>query len=202
MVLERNAEQTRSRILEAAFEEIYQHGFQGMRIDSVLSKTNLAKGALYHHFPNKLSLGYAVVEEILLTHFQQTWDSFLLASADPLTAMQKLFAWKSECLKSEDCFKGCPLNNLSQEMSALDGGFHQRLLNVLNTIIDAVTAALEKGQREGFVRPDIHPRKTALFLHCCYQGIMGTAKCMQAPQLLDEMFSSLSEHLDSLRLHH
>lgn len=199
MAIERNAEHTRTRILEAAFDEIYQNGYQGMRIEAILQKTQLAKGALYHHFPNKLSLGYAVVEEILLTHFQETWDSFLLESTDPLTAMQKLFAWKSECMKSEDCFNGCPLNNLSQEMSALDEGFHQRLLNVMNTIIGAITAALEKGQTEGSVRLDINPRKTALFLHCCYQGIMGTAKCMQAPQLLEEMFGSLMEYLESLR---
>ena len=201
MSLERNAEQTRSRILDAAFDEIYQNGYQGMRIDAILQKTQLAKGALYHHFPNKLSLGYAVVEEIILTHFQETWNNFLTQEQNPLTAMQKLFAWKSECMKNENCFNGCPLNNLSQEMSALDEGFHQRLLNVMNTIIGAITDALAKGQEDGYVRSDINPRKTALFLHCCYQGIMGTAKCMQAPQLLEEMFGSLVEHIDTLRQH-
>lgn len=39
MATERNAEQTRTRILEAAREEIFQNGYQGMRIDSILQKT-------------------------------------------------------------------------------------------------------------------------------------------------------------------
>ena len=46
MATERNTETTRTRILEAAREEIFQNGYQGMRIDSILQKTNLAKGAL------------------------------------------------------------------------------------------------------------------------------------------------------------
>lgn len=87
MVNERNPEHTRTRILEAAHEEIYQHGYQGMRIEAILQKTNLAKGALYHHFPNKLSLGYAVVEEILMEHFQTLWNQFIDNHPNPLTAI-------------------------------------------------------------------------------------------------------------------
>lgn len=200
MIIEqRTAETTRDRILEAAHLEIYTHGYQGMRIESILQKTNLAKGALYHHFPNKLALGYAVVEEILLEHFQCVWNSFLAENADPLTAMQKLFAWKVEHMQTECCFNGCPLNNLSQEMSALDEGFHQRLRFVMDTILNAIGTALAKGQEDGFVRKELDAKKTALFLHCCYQGIMGTAKCMQAPELLSDMFGSLVEYIDTLR---
>ena len=34
-----------------------------MRLDDVVAATGLTKGALYHHFPNKQALGYAVVDE-------------------------------------------------------------------------------------------------------------------------------------------
>lgn len=202
MVTERNPEQTRTRILEAAHEEIYQNGYQGMRIEAILQKTNLAKGALYHHFPNKLALGYAVVDEILTAHFDEIWNKFLDENKDPLTAMQKLFAWKAECLQEESCFNGCPLNNLIQEMSALDPGFHARLRRVMETIVDAITNALAQGQEEGYVSKDIEARQAALFLHCCYQGIMSTAKCMQAPELLPNLFSTLINYIDTLRTRH
>ena len=202
MVTERNPEQTRTRILEAAHEEIYQNGYQGMRIEAILQKTSLAKGALYHHFPNKLALGYAVVDEILTAHFDEIWNQFLDENKDPLTAMQKLFEWKAECLQEESCFNGCPLNNLIQEMSALDPGFHARLRKVMETIITAITNALALGQEDGYVRKDIEARQAALFLHCCYQGIMSTAKCMQAPELLPDLFSTLISYIDTLRVRH
>lgn len=202
MVTERNPEQTRTRILEAAHEEIYQNGYQGMRIEAILQKTNLAKGALYHHFPNKLALGYAVVDEILMAHFEEVWNKFLDENKDPLTAMQKLFAWKTECFQEESCFNGCPLNNLTQEMSALDSGFHQRLRKVMEAIINSISNALVQGQVDGYVRKDLNAHQSALFLHCCYQGIMSTAKCMQAPQLLPDLFSTLVGYIDTLRARH
>lgn len=198
MATERNAEQTRTRILEAACEEIYLNGYQGMRIDAILHKTQLAKGALYHHFPNKLSLAYAVVEEILRRDFEETWNNFISEDPNPLTAMKKLFAWKAENLQQEGEFNGCPVNNLSQEMSALDEGFQQRLKDLVETVISSVAAALSKGQEDGFVRRDINPRQTALFMHCCYQGIMGTVKCMQSTEMLPELFASLSDYVDQL----
>ena len=90
MATERNTETTRTRILEAAREEIFQNGYQGMRIDSILQKTNLAKGALYHYFPNKLALGYAVVDEVLMGHFQNVWEDFFQQHSIYLLITHKL----------------------------------------------------------------------------------------------------------------
>lgn len=199
MVTERNAEQTRTRILEAAHEEIYENGYQGMRIEAILQKTNLAKGALYHHFPNKLALGYAVVDEILMEHFHATWNEFAQKHPDSLTAMQQLFLWKADCYKNEQRFNGCPLNNLNQEMAAIDEGFHQRLEAVMAAIYQAIVSALEIGQTQGYVRSDINPTKIAMFLMASYQGIMGTAKCMQEPEILGDLFGTLNEYIDTLR---
>ena len=85
--IERNPDVTRQRILEAAFMEIYRNGFQGMRLDEVLSVTGLTKGALYHHFPNKRALGYAVVDEIILPTVEATWLQPLKNAADPLQGL-------------------------------------------------------------------------------------------------------------------
>lgn len=200
MVTERNAEQTRSRILEAAYEEIYENGYQGMRIDAILQKTNLAKGALYHHFPNKLALGYAVVDEVLMGYFEEVWRGFLEQDNDPLTALQKLFHSKAEHFQSEDTFNGCPLNNLNQEMSAIDEGFHERLHLVMESTLSTLVQALQQGQQDHIVRTDINVEKISLFLLSSYQGIMGTAKCLQAPQILSDLFGTLNDYIDTLRL--
>jgi TetR/AcrR family transcriptional regulator, transcriptional repressor for nem operon len=193
-------ENTRMRILEAAHEEIYENGFQGMRIDAILQKTQLAKGALYHYFPSKLSIGYAVVDEIMLGHFKEFWQEFLKPGEDPITGLQNMFLWKAECFLTEKTFNGCPCNNLIQEMSAIDEGFRDRLQNVMMTIHKSACEALTEGQTNGFVRKDIDPYQTTLFLLSSYQGIIGTAKCMQAPQMLTQLFSTLNAYLDTLRI--
>ncbi|WP_039917448.1 TetR/AcrR family transcriptional regulator [Cellvibrio mixtus] len=199
MPIERNAEHTRARILEAAQEEIYENGYQGMRIETILQKTQLAKGALYYHFPNKLALGYAVVDEILLEHVKANWSEFSSKYPNPLTAIQQLFLWKADVYKNEIHFKGCPLNNLNQEMASIDKGFHERLEKIMATIHGSIFAALEQGQQQGLVRKDINPGKIAMFIMASYQGIIGAAKCMQAPQLLADLFGTLNEYIDTLR---
>ncbi len=189
----------RERILLAAHEEMYEHGFQGLRIDAVLKKTQLAKGALYHYFPNKLALGHAVVDECLMGYFQQHWNASIIASHDPLEALKDFFKKRCAELQAGECSNGCPLTNLMQEMSTLDEGFHQRLQTVMMNIVHTVATALHQGQADGIVRKDINPQKIAPFLLSSYQGIMGAAKCTQSLELTVELFDTLGEYVDSLR---
>lgn len=192
-------ESTRTKILIAAHEEMYEQGFQGLRIDAVLKKTDLAKGALYHYFPNKLALGYAVVDEVIMGAFANSWSGFLDASRDPLQAMKGFFEKRCQDVQDGECTNGCPLTNLIQEMSTLDEGFQQRLRNVLGNIVLAVSAGLAQGQQDGIVRKDIDPQTIAIFLLSSYQGIMGTAKCMQSMELAIGLFDTLESYIDSLR---
>jgi len=193
-------ETTRFRILQAAHEEMYEHGFQGLRIDAVLKKTQLAKGALYHYFPTKLALGYAVLDEVIMGFFQENWREFLGASNDPLQALKGFFKKKCDDIQSGDCTNGCPLTNLVQEMSTQDEGFHQRLKEVMKNIVCWVSAGLKQGQVDGIVRSDIDTIKIATFLLSSYQGIMGTAKCMQSMELAFGLFDTLGEYIESLRV--
>jgi len=192
-------ESTRTKILIAAHQEMYEQGFQGLRIDAVLKKTELAKGALYHYFPNKLALGYAVVDEVIMGAFANSWSGFLDESRDPLQAMKGFFQKRCQDIQDGECSNGCPLTNLIQEMSTLDEGFQQRLRHVVGNIVMAVGAGLQQGQQDGIVRKDIDPHTISIFLLSSYQGIMGTAKCMQSMEMAIKLFDTLESYIDSLR---
>ena len=193
------AESTRGRILQAAYEQMYANGFGGLRIEAVLKQTQLAKGALYHYFPTKLALGYAVLDEFIMVFFQQTWSEFLAATNDPLLALNNFFQKKCRDVQAGECFNGCPLGNLIQEMSTLDQGFHQRFELVTHNIIAAVAGALRQGQADGIVRQDINPEQMAAFLLASYQGIMGAIKFMKAEQLVS-LFAALGDYIEDLRV--
>ena len=127
MKTERNPENTRHRIIQAAFQEIHKHGYQGMRIDQVWKNTGLKKGAMYHHFPSKQALAYAVLEERIQKRITEIWIKPLENYADPLEGIHDLFV-KLDTVWSEEFFNlGCPLNNLAQEMSPINEGFRERI---------------------------------------------------------------------------
>ncbi|HEU6453755.1 MAG TPA: TetR family transcriptional regulator, partial [Gemmatimonadaceae bacterium] len=65
--------ETRQKILGAAFREIYVRGFQAASLDRILADAGVTKGALYHHFPDKASLGYAVVDDVIRGHLLARW---------------------------------------------------------------------------------------------------------------------------------
>lgn len=191
-------EQTRERILEAAFEEMYIHGYQGMRIENILHKTGLAKGALYHHFPSKLKLGYAVVDEVIMAS-RKALIAPLEDTEDPITTACEIL--QSTCNNTTDAELklGCPLNNLAQEMCNLDKGFNERLNAVYLYWRDTLAQALERGQDKGNVSKSINPKNTALFVISAIQGVIGTAKCMQSARLFDDLIKTLCDYLRSLR---
>lgn len=199
MVVERNAQQTREKILDATFELIYKNGYQGMRVDQILKATGLAKGALYHHFKNKQALGYAVVEELLMEDVKKRWVEPLSHSDNPLTGIKAVLDKECAEVPEEMLSMGCPLNNIAQEMAGIDDGFHQRIEDIYNQWSGAICQALEQGQQAGLVKQNINPLTVAAFIISSMQGIVGTVKCVQDKQMLIDLKDVLVDYVMSLK---
>lgn len=60
----RQAEATRSLLIEVARENFTAHGYAGTSIDDVIRQAGVARGALYHHFSGKEALFRAVYEVV------------------------------------------------------------------------------------------------------------------------------------------
>lgn len=176
----RQPDLTREKILDAAFQEIHRHGFQAASLNNIIAKTGLTKGALYHHFPDKNRLGYAVIEEVIRELLETLIFEPLRATDDPISTLCEVLERKAERTTADTVMLGCPLNNLMQEMSPLDAEFKRRLTDILKTWQDVVTDALKRGQQRGRVRRDIDCRAAALFIVSAYEGCIGIAKNLQS----------------------
>src|SRR5262245_54618148 len=160
------AETTRQRILRIAFAEFYRYGFQAGSLNRIVEETGLTKGALFHHFPSKQELGYAVVEEVIWPQFKTTWIDPLEQSADPIKDTKRLLRRMIDEGPGAGVTlaQGCPVNNLAQEMSPLDEGFRQRLEKIYTAWRLAVKTALANGIKAGNVTKDVSPVKVAAFI--------------------------------------
>ncbi len=195
----RDPDKTRKALLRAAFGEIHRSGFQAASLERILSTVGVTKGALYHHFPNKAALGYAVVDEVIKPFITERWIRPLDGADDPIQTTIDGLADLAEHMTTADIELGCPLNNLMQEMSPVDEGFRQRLNAVSEAWRAGIARALARGQGRGTVRDDIDPEKTAAFLFAAYEGIIGTAKNAQSTELLVSSLEVLATYLDGLR---
>ncbi|NOR71103.1 MAG: TetR family transcriptional regulator [Methylomarinum sp.] len=199
MKTERNPENTRNKIIQAAFQEMHKHGYQGMRVDQVLKNTDLKKGAMYHHFPSKQALGYAVLEERIQKRITELWITPLETYDDPLLGIHSLFK-KLDKEWSDDFFNlGCPLNNLAQEMSPIDEGFRERIENFFMCWKTAISAALKRGQQQGIVDKSINIDDCSIFILAAIEGTLGMVKNHQNKAVYYSCSKELERYLNILR---
>ena len=191
--------ETRHKILQAAFDEIHLVGFQAASLSKILKNTGITKGALYHHFENKVELGYAVFDEVISPFFQQTWIDPLKNTDDPITMLQEILELVGDTMTAEDARLGCPLNNLAQEMSPVDEGFRLRAVAIYDQWRHALESAIERGKRAGNVVEMADARRLSILFVATLEGCMGLSKNTQSLDMLMECGEGLIAHLEIFR---
>ena len=196
----RASEATRRKILMAAFEEFYRHGFQGGSLNQIVEAAGTTKGALFHHFAGKQQLGYAVLDEIIGPVFKERWLEPLAGSTDPIAGMKRAFRqFVKVDIENGSYVQGCPLNNLAQEMSPLDDGFRKRIDKLYAAWRRCYADAFAEGIKTGKVRKNVRPTEAAALLVASQMGIWGTGKSSRSHELMLQIGEAICGYLDSLR---
>jgi len=197
-VKKRDFEKSRKEILNVAFFEIFTHGFQGVSVDDIVKKTSMTKGAFYHHFPTKLDLGYALVDEVIKPMIIERWIIPLNNFDNPLegilSQMAKLIG---ECPPDLLEF-GCPLNNLVQEMAPIDDGLKKRLKSALNLWIDEMDGQLKRAQADGFLKNEVNTREVAHFIVMAHEGFYGLIKGLGSLGAFTVLFGSMKIYFQAI----
>lgn len=191
----RDPERTRTHILEVASREIYERGFQGVSIDQIIKKTNVTKGAFFHYFSTKSHLGYALVDEILREMVLDRWIRPLAAYKNPVQGILKRFKILTDAMSDENLVRGCPLNNLTQEMSSVDPLFREKLKAVMTLWIDETEKYLKKAQINGYLKKTVNTRQLAEFIVATEEGAFGMVKSMDDRKIYSSLYDSLRVYL-------
>jgi TetR/AcrR family transcriptional repressor of nem operon len=193
-------EATRRKILQSAFAEFYANGFQGGSLNHIVAVAGTTKGALFHHFDSKQQLGYAVMDDVIGPLLRARWLEPLDDSTDPIGDIQRAFRRYVEAdIAVGHWLQGCPLNNMAQEMSPLDEGFHQRINRLYDTWRAQYATALERGMQAGTVRPNISPRNVAALIVAAQMGIWGSGKSSRSTEVMRQATDGVCDYLESLR---
>lgn len=192
-------DRTRQALLESAFGEMHVAGFQAASLSRIVSGAGVSKGALYYHFPNKLALGYAVVDEPLTDYIVKTFIQPFRDAEDPIDCMREISNKERARMLEQGVTLGCPLVNLSQEMSSIDEGFRVRIDYLLTLWRNSLAEALRAGQEKGYVRKDIDPTAEATLMTAIRQGAVALAKTAQSLNLLENGMKAFMSYLDGLR---
>ena len=192
------SERSRKKILLSAVREIHRKGYNATSINDILAGTNLTKGALYHHFPNKQALGWAVLD-LIGESIQSHWIAPLAGCETPLSCLEGILSSQLDRLDRENVELGCLLNNLAQEMSAQDEEFRLRVAQIYEGWRRGIAEALRRGQRSGEVKLEIDALGTATFVVASMAGMRGMAKTTKSADVLMVCADNLNRYIESLR---
>lgn len=198
-MVNRNPDQTRLALLNAAFDEINQHGFQAASLARIINETKVSKGALYHHFPSKLEMGYAVVDELVANSVKEMWITPLNQADNIIDALlSQIDTVIGKRNEKNICF-GCPVNNLAQEMSSIDEGFRERINSIFDLWRTTIDEKLKEGQKNGSVKETISTEASAYFIVAAIEGATSLAKNAKSVEVLRTSLQGLKEHIQTLR---
>ena len=135
----KNKNDTRQRLIDVTYEEVYEKGYQAASLSEILSKAQVHKGSMYYYFANKKEMALTAFKEKMENRFSTRYESLLQNDSN---IIEKLFDVLMD-LSLRDFNKGCPLANIVQEMSNLDvdfvamsKGFYEDLKKCFKEILD------------------------------------------------------------------
>ena len=190
---------TRAKILFAAYKEIHSQGFQAASLSNILARTGVTKGALYHHFPNKTELGYAVVDEVIARHIHQSFIQPLQDFDNPIDGFIELIRNSGNAFSITDINLGCPLTNLAQEMAPIDEGFRIRLSNIYEKWHQSIAEVMTEAKNSGKLIDEVEPYTLAVTIAATMEGALNVAKVAQNLDKLHHCGCGLIQYLQLIR---
>jgi len=184
--------------MRAAFGEIYERGFQAASVNDIVARTEVTKGAFFHYFPTKNDLGYAIADEVLRDMMLRRWIRPLNACRNPVQGMVKTYRKLMEETTDEELSLGCPLNNLTQEMSAVDPIFREKLRDVLQTWIGETEKHLRRAKDEGYLRPNVDVRMAAETAVMMEEGSAALVKNLGDRKVYWSLYEGFRQFMESI----
>ena len=168
---ERERLERRAAILDAADRVFLDKGFDQATMDEIAAEAEFSKGTLYLYFKNKDDLFVALSTR----KFEDMVDAFeSLAAGEPtgVAALRAILArYASFITANEQHFRVAMGRLISGDMFGDDLPSFADHQAQITRIVDSFITALERGKRDGTIRPELDSQATSGHL---WGAIMGT----------------------------
>ncbi len=147
--MKKTTNQTKSRIVSAAWKLFYQYGYENTTIDDIAELSQTSKGTFYHYFNSKDDLLGSLSDL-----FDKKYEE-LIETMDPsLSPIEKLVYMNQELfLMIENTVSVSLLSQLFSSQLITKG--ERRLLNPDRTYYKLLRQIAVEGKEKGLFRPDL-----------------------------------------------
>ncbi|BAV50916.1 Transcriptional regulator, TetR family [Mesorhizobium loti] len=183
---------TRSRIVNAAADLIYERGVDRTSLDEVMAVSGVSKSQLYHYFADK----DALVLEVIARQTERVLDA-QRSHLEALDSLPALKAWRDAFVrlnKAAQC-RGCPLGSLASELANGSEPARKRLADSFSTWRDRIENGLARMQERGKLSASADPHDLALALLSAVEGGLLLAKTTHSSRPLEIALDMAIDHV-------
>lgn len=151
---------------------MHSRGFVNTGLKEILEAAGVPKGSFYFYFKSKEDFGQALVE-----HLSEFVSAFLNRHLDnrslpPLDRLMGFFDASCALYEKNGFRGGCPIGNLSLEMSDLSEPMRVKLAGALSKMRTAIRKCLAESQERGELDKKWDPGDLALFMLNAWEGAL------------------------------
>lgn len=178
----------RERLIEAAKSVIYANSYKGVTVDDLCAAAGVHKSSFYHFFSSK--------QDLMLVTLERQWQWFEQAilkpsfsdHLSPVEQLGKFFnlvlEWQQRQKQQSGHMHGCPLGNLTLEMSTQDELIRVRVEQIFRAWLSYVERMVSEAKVRGIVPATLDTTITAQALLAYFEGVMLIAKGRNDPSVI------------------
>ncbi|AXV39787.1 TetR/AcrR family transcriptional regulator [Methanobacterium sp. BAmetb5] len=203
---------TKSRILQTAFNLFLEKGFASVSLNEVIKASDITTGGFYYHFDSKDSLMVAVIEKYIFNYFNSTIEQIKNFQGDPQEKLKRVVL----------TLVGADLNTSKQtEIMENSTGIDYRVLHILliegvhkyniikehymkfyYNLLEFNKEIIAEGISQGVIRNDADPTELALMTQSVMIGTIMMWVVMPTIPLEQIMTSNINQLWDHLKYVH
>lgn len=175
---------TREHLLNTGEQLCLQRGFSGMGMTMLLTTAGVPKGSFYHYFASKEAFGVAMIKR----YYQRYYAESLAHFQPSLAADEQILAWYQRALDqflAAGMVTHCLAVKLSAEVCDLSEEMRCSLQAGSRQIIDLLSTAVARGQKQGCISEQLCPHAFAVTLHTLWLGSHLQAKISRNAEPLE-----------------
>jgi TetR/AcrR family transcriptional regulator len=176
---EREKQQRKNSILDAAEKVFFSKGFKDATMDDVAEAAELSKGTLYRYFKNKEDIHLGISARAL-SLLKAMFEDALRRGRSGIEKVREIGRAYFQFSQMHPDYFAAMVRFEGQEMDLTDAESAAFECHSVGTeVLKLVARAIETGREDGTIRPDLDAMKTAVLLWGQTDGVIRIAahKC-------------------------
>ncbi len=171
---------TRDTILRKGAELVHAGGFSSTGLQQILTAAGVPKGSFYFYFKSKEDFGLELIDyfaAVIGGIFQRFLGD---ETVPPLVRLKNLLTYYESLFKKGGWRLGCPIGNLSLELSDAGGRYGERLAAAIDALVMYIQNSLDDAKRAGDLPGDFNTADAARFFFHGFEGAIMHMKVIKS----------------------